>query len=75
MPTDEPDKHKSQRTLIDQGLTACQIWIKPETRRMLKIVAAHRGISMSALAQEILDIFFAQENPNVEREYQLNGPR
>ncbi len=75
MPADEPDKQKSQRTLIDQGLTACQIWIKPETRRMLKIVAAHRGISMSALAQEILGQAMKQENPDVEREYQLNGPR
>ncbi len=75
MPNDEPDKYKSQQTLINRGLTACQIWIKPETRRTLKATAARQGISMSDLAQQILETFFAQENPSGEREYQLNGPR
>ncbi len=75
MSNDKQDKYKSQQTLINRGLTACQIWIKPETRRALKAVAAREGFSMSELAQRILESALSQENPNGEREYQLNGPR
>ncbi len=75
MSNDKQGKYRSQQVLINKGLIACQLWIKPATRLRLKIVAAHQMISMSALAQQILESALTQENPNAEREFQLNGPR